>query len=189
MLKFLHQRMSQWDPGMPYLHLPQKWPPSLPLKPPIFLIYSITQCVCPQSLSRVWLFRDPMDCTQQAPLARIFQARILERVAISSSRSLPDAGIEPASPASPALAGGFFTTRATWKAQSLNAHVELCARNWGYNDEPFRLWPQKETGNQWLEVIMMSRVSITAEAAVGVMGARGCRAWQERWGGGHHPGV
>ena len=32
-----------------------------------------------------------------------FQARILERVAISSSRDLPDPGIEPASPLSPAL--------------------------------------------------------------------------------------
>ena len=27
---------------------------------------------------------------------------------------LPDLGIEPKSPVSPALAGGFFTTRATW---------------------------------------------------------------------------
>ena len=30
---------------------------------------------------------------------------------------LPDPGIEPAPPVSPALAGGFFTTRATWEAQ------------------------------------------------------------------------
>ena len=29
---------------------------------------------------------------------------------------LPDPGIEPASLASPALAGGFFTTSATWEA-------------------------------------------------------------------------
>ena len=32
-----------------------------------------------------------------------FQARILERVAISSSRDLPDPGIEPVSPESPVL--------------------------------------------------------------------------------------
>ena len=38
------------------------------------------------------------------------QARILEWVVISSSRDLPDPGIELTSPASPALAGGFFTT-------------------------------------------------------------------------------
>ena len=41
----------------------------------------------------------------------IFQARILEQVAISySPGDLPDPGIEPMSPASSALTGGFFTT-------------------------------------------------------------------------------
>ena len=39
----------------------------------------------------------------------IFQAKILEWVAISSSGDLPDPGIGPGSLASPALAGGFFT--------------------------------------------------------------------------------
>ena len=29
---------------------------------------------------------------------------------------LPDPGIEPTAPMFPALAGGFFTTRATWEA-------------------------------------------------------------------------
>ena len=47
----------------------------------------------------------------------IFQQRILEWVAISSSGDLPDPGIEPTSLVSPALAGGFFTTCATWDAQ------------------------------------------------------------------------
>ena len=40
----------------------------------------------------------------------IFQARFVEWVAISSSGNFPNPGIEPASPASPALAGEFFTT-------------------------------------------------------------------------------
>ena len=40
----------------------------------------------------------------------IFQARILEGVAICSSRDLPDPGIKPTFLASPALAGGFFFT-------------------------------------------------------------------------------
>ena len=44
----------------------------------------------------------------------ILQARILEWVAISFSRDLPDPGIEPASPA---LAGGFFTTEPPEKPQ------------------------------------------------------------------------
>ena len=40
----------------------------------------------------------------------IFQARILEWVSISFSRDLPYPGIEPASLASPGLAGRFLTT-------------------------------------------------------------------------------
>ena len=38
-----------------------------------------------------------------------FQTRTMEWVVISSSRGLPTPGFEPVSPASPALAGGFFT--------------------------------------------------------------------------------
>ena len=45
----------------------------------------------------------------------IFQARILEWAAISSSGDLPDAGTEPASPA---LAGGYFTTESLGKPNS-----------------------------------------------------------------------
>ena len=40
----------------------------------------------------------------------IFQARILECVAMSSSRGSSDPGIKFESPASPSLARGFFTT-------------------------------------------------------------------------------
>ena len=40
----------------------------------------------------------------------VFQARILEWVAISSLRGLPDPGIKLVLPADPALAGGSFPT-------------------------------------------------------------------------------
>ena len=40
----------------------------------------------------------------------ILQARILEWVAVPSSRGSSDPGIKPASPAAPAVSGGFFTT-------------------------------------------------------------------------------
>ena len=46
----------------------------------------------------------------------ISQARILEWVNISFSGDLPNTGMEPSSLESPALAGGFFITNATWKA-------------------------------------------------------------------------
>ena len=54
----------------------------------------------------------PLDCTPRGSSDNgIFQARILEWVAISSSReNLPDLGIKPKSPLFPALAGGFFFT-------------------------------------------------------------------------------
>jgi len=47
---------------------------------------------------------DHMDCTLQAPVFMgILQARILEWVAMPSSRELPDPGIESTSPVVPAL--------------------------------------------------------------------------------------
>ena len=51
----------------------------------------------------------------------ISQVRILERVAISFSRALPDQGFESASLVSPELAGGFFTSWVScyWKGGPL----------------------------------------------------------------------
>ena len=52
-----------------------------------------------------------MDCSLPGSSVHgISQTRILEWVAISSSRGLPDPGIKPALPASTALAGRFLTT-------------------------------------------------------------------------------
>ena len=60
---------------------------------------------------------DPMDCSPPGSSVHgILQARVLEGVAMPSSGDLPDPGIKPASLMSPALAGGFFTTSATWEA-------------------------------------------------------------------------
>ena len=58
-----------------------------------------------------------MDCILPgSSVHEILQARILEWVAILTPGHLPDPRIEPASPMSPALAGRFFTTSATWEA-------------------------------------------------------------------------
>ena len=47
---------------------------------------------------------DPMDCSPSGSSVHgVFQARILEQVAISFSRGLPSPGIEPTSAVSPAL--------------------------------------------------------------------------------------
>ena len=52
----------------------------------------------------------PWTVTRQPPLVHgLLQARILEQVAISFSRDLPDPGIEPECLVSPTLLRGFFT--------------------------------------------------------------------------------
>ena len=59
----------------------------------------MTLC-CAESLSRVRLFETPWTVARQAPLSTgVLQARILEWVAMPSSRDLPNPGIEPRSPA------------------------------------------------------------------------------------------
>ena len=73
-------------------------------------------CACAQPLSRVWLC-NPVDWNPPGSSVHgIFQARVLEWAAISSSRgsSWPgDWSTSLGSPASPALAAGFFTTSTT----------------------------------------------------------------------------
>ena len=74
------------------------------------------------SLSSKSLQSCPTLCTvaRQVPLSMgIFQARILEWIAMPSSMGSSQPGVEPASLTSPALAGGFFTTSATWEALEL----------------------------------------------------------------------
>ena len=63
-----------------------------------------------QSLSHVWLC-DPVDCTRQAPLSMEFSRQeYWSGLPFPTPADLPDPGTEPTSPASPALAGRFFTT-------------------------------------------------------------------------------
>ena len=50
----------------------------------------------------------------------ILQARIQECSAIPTPGDLPNPEIEPMLPMSPALAGVFFTTSATWEAHNYN---------------------------------------------------------------------
>ena len=73
--------------------------------------------VCYKSLQSCWILCDPMDCIPPGSSVHgILQARILEWVACPPPGNLPDQGIELESLMSPALAGRFFTTSATWEA-------------------------------------------------------------------------
>ena len=82
-----------------------------------YILYSA--CVSVKSPQLCPTLCEPMDCSLPGSSDRgIPQARILEWVVIPSSRG----SSRPSNPAhvfmSPALAGGFFTTSATWEAHS-----------------------------------------------------------------------
>ena len=79
-----------------------------------FILY---MCRHAKSLQSCPTLCDPMDCSPQAPLFMgILQARILNWVAMPFSKGdLPDSEIKLASLISPAMAGRFFTTSATWE--------------------------------------------------------------------------
>ena len=74
----------------------------------------VRTCSVAQSCPTLW---DPMDWSLLGSTVHgIFQARILQLVAIPSSGDLPNPGIKLVSFVSPALAGRFFTKQATRKA-------------------------------------------------------------------------
>ena len=61
-------------------------------------------CMCLQSLQSRLILCDPMDCSLPgSPVHGFLQAKILEWVAVPSSRGSSHPGIEPMSPGSPAL--------------------------------------------------------------------------------------
>ena len=67
----------------------------------------VCACVCAQVLSHVQLFATSWTVAHQAPLSMGFPS---QKYWSRLPRDLPDSGIKPVSPASPALAGGFFPT-------------------------------------------------------------------------------
>ena len=66
-------------------------------------------------LSRVRLFATPWTVARQAPQSMRFPRQEYWSGLPFPPPDLPDPGIEPVSPASPALAGGFFTTESPGK--------------------------------------------------------------------------
>ena len=76
--------------------------------------------LCAKSLSRVQLFATLWTVAHQAPLSMGFSCHDYWcGLLFPPPGDLPNTGIEPLSLVSPALAGGFFTTSATWEAQLL----------------------------------------------------------------------
>ena len=76
-------------------------------------------------------FCDPMDCCPSGSSVHgILQARIVEWVVTHLPGDLPDPGIESMSLISLVLAGGFFSTSATWEAP-LPVHSPLIVQKGG----------------------------------------------------------
>ena len=76
----------------------------------------INACVHSESLQSCLTLCYPVDCSLPGfSVHGILQARILDWVAIYSSRDPPHPATEPRSLMSPALADEFFTSSAIWK--------------------------------------------------------------------------
>ena len=75
-------------------------------------------------LSHIQLFFDSMGGSLLGSSVRgIFQARISDSVAIFSSRASSQPRDQTSFLASPTLAGGFFTTGATWEAYIVGGQI------------------------------------------------------------------
>ena len=97
-------------------------------------LFIMLLCVCAYSLSCVWLFATPWTAVHQTPLSmRILQARILEWVALPSSRgSSQSRDWTQVS----RIAGGFFTTWATRGALFMHLlSVKSGRKYWGCHSE------------------------------------------------------
>ena len=85
----------------------------------------IAACVCMLShFSRVQLFANLWTVVYQPPLSMGFSRQeYWSGLLFPNPGDLPDPGVKPTSPVSPALAGGVFTTSTTWVVLS---YLSIC---------------------------------------------------------------
>ena len=88
-------------------------------------VYTMDSCTL-SGVSRVQLFATPWTAAHQAPLSMGFSKQeYWSGLPCPPAGDLPDPGIEPASLTSPALAGGFFTTSATWEPCMMESYSAI----------------------------------------------------------------
>ena len=68
-----------------------------------------------------------MAARQAPPFTGFSRQRCCSGLPFLPSGDLPNPGIEPVSLLSPVLAGGFFTTSATWEALALGTSPQICS--------------------------------------------------------------
>ena len=81
-------------------------------------------------LSRVWLFATPWTVAHQALSMGFPRQEYWSGLPCPSPGDFSDPRIKPTSLMSPALAGGFFTTSATWETQKMCVCAQLCLTYW-----------------------------------------------------------
>ena len=84
----------------------------------VYLCYvygSLGMCLCSVTQSCPTLC-GPMDCSLPGSSVIFSRQEYRTVLPLPTSGNLPDPGIEPASLASPALAGGFFMSASIWEA-------------------------------------------------------------------------
>jgi len=120
--------------------------------------------------SWVWLFVTLWTKPRQAPLSmRLSRQEYWNGLPCSPPGDLPDPGIEPTSLMSPALAGGFFTTGATWEATYLLGKVAKKqntdnTKYWGYRAAgalTYCWWRSKMTQALWNQLAVFYKVKNT----------------------------
>ena len=85
---------------------------------------------CVLSPQSCWTLCDPIDCSPPGSLFMGFSRQeYWSELLCPSPRDLPDPGVQPASLMSPALAGRFFTTSATWEVQPQRRQIHHSHEN------------------------------------------------------------
>ena len=98
-------------------------------------------CMCASMLSHVQLFVTSVTAVHQAPLSmRFSRQEYWIGLPFPPPGDLPDPGIEPISPVSPALAGWFFTTKAPVKPllSDLDSH-KVTNTKWDWEDKSSKM--------------------------------------------------
>ena len=105
----------------------------------------LTQCIYAYRVCSViqpcLIFYNLINCSlPDSSVHEISQARILEWLPFPPPGDPPNPGIEPASPVSPALAGGFFTTEPPGKSvpehHIIKGYLPRTIWYWSYNNYP-----------------------------------------------------
>ena len=106
-------------------------------------------------LSPVWLFVTPQTVAHQAPLSLGFSRQeYWSGLPLPPPGDLPDSRTKPASPASPALAGGFSTTEPPGKPTTVfwSSNNEVPQTGW-FKQQRFVSWCWKlrNSSSRWVE--------------------------------------